>query len=147
MKIHQKSIIVLLAAAMLSAPAMAEQVCASPDASFGKFLVRFKNDKAFRESRLVLPLQTTLTDPESTSKESLSLRQIRERQMRIIIGDADARELKGTEGQLCETPAIVNKNRAQYGQHSCETDVYEKVFYFVRKDGCWMLKQVHASGG
>ena len=126
---------------------MAADSCAAPDASFTSFLAKFKNDKQFRETRLVLPLQFSSTDPSGTTKEALSLEEIRKRNMALILGDKDARELKGSEGALCESKPIIKKSRASFGQYSCGTDVYSDAFYFVRRNGCWMLERVAVSGG
>ena len=104
--------------------ATASDSCERPDSSFGSFLVRFKNDKLFRESRLLLPLHFSYADSAGTTKEEISLTQIRERKMAIIRGDADAHRLKGSEGTLCESDPIIKKNQATFGQYSCGTDVY-----------------------
>lgn len=105
------SIVVII---ILGASAWAGQRCDRPDSSFGVFLSRFKNDPSFRESRLVTPLQYSLTDPEKTTKERLTLEQIRARKMEIICGAACAARLKGTEGQLCEAGPTVKGNRAEF---------------------------------
>jgi len=131
----------------LGGNAWAESKCDRPDSSFNVFLSRFKNNPSFRESRLITPLQYSLTDPEKTTKEQLSLEQIRARRMQIICGNACAARLKGTEGQLCEEGAKVKGNSAEFVQYSCGTDVYGDSFHFVRKNGCWYLRGLDSSGG
>lgn len=121
--------------------------CDPADASFRAFLARFKNDGAFRESRLTLPLEFSFTDPEGTTHERLSLAEIRERKMQIIRDDARAAELAGTEGQVCEGVSEEKKDSAVFFQSSCNTDVYGDAYYFVRRKGCWFLQRVEASGG
>jgi hypothetical protein len=102
---------------------------------------------SFRESRLITPLQYSLTDPEKTTKEQLSLEQTRARKLQIICGDACAARLKGTEGQLCEESPKVKGDSAEFVQYSCGTDVYGDAFHFVRKNGCWYLRGLDSSGG
>jgi len=138
------AVVVMIA---LGENAWAGQRCDRPDASFGIFLTRFKNDLLFRESRLVIPLQYSLTDPEKTTKERLTLEQIRARKMEIICGAACAARLKGTEGQLCEAGPTVKGNRAEFIQYSCGTDVYGDTYHFVRNNGCWFLQSLESSGG
>jgi len=127
--------------------AWAESKCERPDSNFRDFLSRFKNNPSFRESRLILPLQYSETDPEKTTKEQLSLKQIRARKLQIICDDACAARLKGTEGQLCENRPQVKGNTAEFIQYSCGTDVYGDTFHFVRKNGCWFLRSLDSSGG
>ena len=142
-----RKIVFLAIAVPLCAPAAALASCTAADASFGAFLQRFKNDRQFRESRLVLPLQSSDTDPTGTVKTKLSLKQIRDSKASIIWGDAFALEMKGTEAALCESKVVFRNNRASFAQSSCETDVYSSKYDFVRKNGCWMLLRVANSGG
>lgn len=132
---------------MLAGSAWAEQQCDRPDSNFRDFLSKFKNNPTFRESRLITPFQYSLTDPERTTKERLSLEQIRARKLQIICGDACAARLKGTEGQLCEESPKVKGDSAEFVQYSCGTDVYGDAFHFVRKNGCWYLRGLDSSGG
>lgn len=138
---------IILASLALGAPACAAPNCQQADSSFGSFLHQFKNDTGFRESRLLTPLRMSVTDPAGTTREQLSLRQIRQRKMQIVIDDKHAAELKGTEGQLCEGVPVVRRNSVVLDQHSCDTDVYSNSFHFIRRNGCWMLQQVDYSGG
>ncbi|MFO1385613.1 MAG: hypothetical protein U1F55_05415 [Chitinivorax sp.] len=111
------------------------------------FLKRFKNDRVFREKRLLLPLQISVSDPDGKSAERLTLKQIRERKMQLIIGDKRAKELHNSEGRLCESKPVVRHNRATFEQYSCETDVYGNRFHFVFQRGGWWLQRVEYSGG
>ena len=137
----------LITTLSLATPAFASQSCQQADSSFGGFLRQFKNNASFRESRLLKPLPISATDPAGTTNVKLSLRQIRQRKMQIIIGDKRAAELKGTEGQLCEEVPVVQRDSVVLDQHSCDTDVYSNSFHFVRRNGCWMLLRVEYSGG
>jgi hypothetical protein len=137
----------LLVTIGLGGTAWAESKCDRPDSNFRDFLSRFKNNPSFQESRLITPLQYSLTDPEKTTKEQLSLEQIRSRKLQIICGAACAARLKGTEGQLCEEAPKVKGNSAEFVQYSCGTDVYGDTFHFVRKNGCWYLRGLDSSGG
>lgn len=121
--------------------------CARPDASFASFLATFKNNQSFRESRLVLPLKASWRDPAGTTTESLTLAQIRAQKLQIIRGDKRTRELRGGEGQLCESVPKVGKTRAEFGQYACGTDVYRSAYYFVRIAGCWRLTRFTDAGG
>lgn len=139
-------VVPVLALSLWTASASAA-VCSVPDDSFAAFLGKFKDDERFRESRLVLPLHATFTDPDGTSEESLSLKTIHERQMKLVIGTRMASELKGSEGELCEPKPVIKGDRAKLVQYSCGTDVYSKEFDFVRVDGCWRLKKFATAGG
>jgi hypothetical protein len=140
-------VIALTAAVLLSPSAFASASCPRADANFGTFLKRFKNDAAFRESRLILPLQTSYSAPGEKSTQSLTLKQIRHRKMRIIRGDADARAMRNTEASLCESTPLVKRDHATFGQYSCGTDVYSSGYHFERRNGCWMLARITSSGG
>ena len=131
----------------LSGLTWAENTCERPDSNFRDFLSRFKNNALFRDSRLITPLQYSLTEPEKTTKEWLSLEQIRARNLQIICDNACAARLKGTEGQLCEEGPKVEGNSAEFVQYSCGTDVYGYTFHLVRKNGCWFLQSLDVSGG
>jgi hypothetical protein len=137
----------LLITIVLGGIAWGQNKCDRPDSNFGEFLSRFKNNASFRESRLITPLQYSLTEPEKTTKELLSLEQIHTRKLQIICDNACAARLKGTEGQLCEEGPKVKGNRAEFVQYSCGTDVYGYTYHFVRKDGCWFLQGLDVSGG
>ena len=134
-------------AAVLNAGHAHAVACAVPDASFASFVVKFKNDARFRETRLILPLPSRYTDPDGTTQEVLSLRTIRSRKMQLIKGSAEARELALTEGKVCEGKPVVKGGHARFGQHSCGTDVYSHSYAFVRQNGCWMLESMESSGG
>lgn len=138
---------IALATLTFCPPAFASQSCQPADSSFGGFLRQFKNNASFRESRLLTPLPVSATDPAGTTNVKLSLRQIRQRKMQIIIGDKRAAELKGTEGQLCEEVPVVQRDSVVLDQHSCDSDVYSNSFHFVHRNGCWMLLRVEYSGG
>ena len=137
----------LLITVELGALAWGQSTCERPDPNFKDFLSKFKNNPSFRESRIILPLQYSETDPEKTTKEHLSLEQIRARKLQIICDAACAARLKGTEGQLCENPPQLKWNSAEFVQYSCGTDVYGYTFHFVRKNGCWFLQGLDVSGG
>lgn len=142
-RLHLSTLCVLL----LCSKAVATPACAVADAGFDVFLQRFKNNQVFRENRLLLPLQISVRGPDGTSTEHLTLPQIRERKMQIIIDEKHAAELHDTEGRLCESKAVVRHNRATFTQYSCETDVYGNRFHFVFLRGCWWLQRVEYSGG
>ncbi|MES2297215.1 MAG: hypothetical protein V4582_09240 [Pseudomonadota bacterium] len=126
---------------------VAADACATPDANFGTFLKKFKNDRQFRASRIVFPLQVAYTEPGGTTTESITLQQFQERKMGLIRGDQEARALAGGEGALCESDPVVKKNEAVFGQYSCGTDVYSDEYHFINTNGCWMLTRLAASGG
>jgi hypothetical protein len=125
----------------------ADKGCTQPDASFEAFLARFKASPQFRESRLVLPLRYVMTDPDGTSETYLTLEQIHAQKLALIINNAQATSLKGTEGELCEDPPQVKGDKATLAQSSCDTDAYSDLFQFTRRSGCWYLKSLHISGG
>jgi hypothetical protein len=120
--------------------------CDHPDSDFKTFLERFKNDVAFQHSRLVIPLQISSLNPTGKTQQSLSLTQIRNRKTRVIRDDVFAAELKGTEGELCESVSVLKTRSVVFEQHSCSTDVYGSVYRFTMARGCWFLRSVHESG-
>ncbi|MEN9455339.1 MAG: hypothetical protein RL210_858 [Pseudomonadota bacterium] len=132
---------------LLCSPAGAAPDCDAEDIGFDVFLRRFKTNQVFRENRLQLPLHISVRGPDDTRTERLTLQQIRERRMQIIVDEKVAAELHNTEGRLCESKAVVRHNRATFTQYSCETDVYGNRFHFVFLRGCWWLQRVDYSGG
>jgi len=133
----------LAASKAVAAPALA---CPKPDLTFAAFFYKFKNQQNFRESRLVLPLVIASRDNSKTNITRYSAAQIHSNRMRLIRGEAAARELSDTEGRLCEGKPKVGRNHAQITQSSCETDVYSDLYSFLRRDGCWFLEKIETSG-
>ncbi len=148
-----RSIVVLLSLFIGSTPlASATDVCSTPDSDFAAFLDRFKNDKAFQKTRVIYPLQMSSSEPDGhggivETKGSLSAQEIQARRMVVIRGNDEAAKLAQGEGKPCEDEPVVQGDRATFVQYSCHTDVYGDKYEFVRKDGCWFLQHVAASGG
>jgi hypothetical protein len=106
-----------------------------------------KTIRYFAKIACSYPCIFSVRGPDDTRTERLTLQQIRERRMQIIVDEKVAAELHNTEGRLCESKAVVRHNRATFTQYSCETDVYGNRFHFVFLRGCWWLQRVDYSGG
>ncbi len=79
---------------------------------------------------------------------SLSAQDIQAGRIQLIRGNAEAAQLAQGEGKLCEDEPAVQGDHATFIQYySCHTDIYGDKYEFVRKDGCWFLQHVAASGG
>jgi len=134
-----------LAATILSPAAFASNACPQPDKNFGSFLSKFKSDVRFRESRLILPLQQSYSDPDGKSTSFSSLKDLRTGA--IILNEVHDGEMANTDGRVCESRPSIKGNRASFAQHSCDTDAYSHTYYFIRKNGCWMLEKKASSHG
>ncbi len=143
-----RSMLVVLSLIIGSPLASAAEACSAPDTDFSAFLNRFKNDKSFQKTRVIYPLQMSFSQPDvADTTMSLSAQDILARRMVLIRGKAEAAQLAQGEGKLCEDKPEVQGDRATFIQYSCNTDVYGDKYEFVRKDGCWFLQRVAASGG
>ena len=125
--------------------------CTTHDKDFESFLDRFKNDEPFQKTRIVFPLKMSSTEPDANGKmkealANLTLKEIKDKSILIIRGRAEAAELMGGEGKLCEQEPDVKDDLATFMQHSCHTDVYAYKYEFVRKNGCWFLQSLATSG-
>ncbi len=143
-----RSMLVLLSLVIGSPLVSAADACSAPDPDFAKFLDRFKNDKAFQKTRIIYPLQMSFSQPDvADTTMSLSAPDLQARRLVLIRGKAEAAQLGQGEGKLCEDKPAIQGDRANFIQYSCHTDVYGDKYEFVRKDGCWFLQHVAASGG
>jgi hypothetical protein len=142
-----KPIFIVLFLTLLSAQnANGAPVCKVADKNFKVFWQRFKNDKVFQRSRVNDPL----TVREQYANEQPTVVKLSRQQLKANsfgIDNKRAKELAGTEGELCESAPIFSPKKAEIAQYSCNTDVYSTGFVFIDRQGCWYLESVADSPG
>jgi hypothetical protein len=146
--IRMKPIFIVLFLLLLSAQnANGASVCKVADKKFQVFWQQFKNDKNFQRSRVADPL----TVREQNANEQPTVIKLSRQQLKAnsfgVIDNKRAKELAGTEGELCESAPIFSPKKVEIVQYSCSTDVYSKAFIFIDQRGCWYLESVTDSGG
>ncbi len=136
-----------LAALLAPAAGLAEEAPSAqcePRESFPAFVVRFKQDAEFRQSRIVFPLAvgngSAFGKPEMVTRSAyLDLESFP-----LVTPEREA-ELAGSEGELCESTTARMDSR-DFFQSSCDTDVYGHRYQFERVQGCWALTRVDLGG-
>jgi hypothetical protein len=123
------------------------KVCVRPDASFAAFLKRFKTDPTFRRTRFILPLRYTEQGPGEVSTKFLSLEQLKIYEASLIVADPAVTNTGDRETDVCEDPPHVTGNAATFIQYTCHSDLHAETFHFVRRRGCWFLKDLERAGG
>lgn len=143
-----KPIFIVLFLTLLSAQnANGAAACKVADKDFQVFWQHFKNNKIFQRSRVNDPL--TVREQDANEKPmviKLSRQQLKANSFGVI-DKKRAKELAGTEGELCESAPKFSPKKAEIAQYSCNTDVYSIGFVFIDRQGCWYLESVTDSPG
>jgi hypothetical protein len=124
----------------------AETKCKKPDVRFTAFLNRFKDDAAFRETRIIFPLKTKSSGADGNAEQEINRERYIKDGLYLIRGNKEIAERKGTEGQVCESKPLIRGAIASLTQSSCGTDIYSDLYIFANMKGCWYLTEFKSSG-
>jgi hypothetical protein len=115
-------------------------VCKAPDDSFKGFFLRFTEDAAFQQSRIIFPLVHRFGDYTMTNPiiELWDINRVKTLTYPLILSQTQ-RKAKGIE----QSDLLTTSRYAEVLQDRPEADDYRLLYKFRNVDRCWFLEEIH----
>ncbi|MBA2589943.1 MAG: hypothetical protein H0U98_15115 [Alphaproteobacteria bacterium] len=142
-----KKLLLVLAFLSFSSVVMATPVtrtaCETPDSSFKAFLPRFTDDRAFRESRIALPLVARAGDGVATEEsiELWTLPHIKSLKYPLIHSRQEQKK-----NDILQRIDLLQPDYAEVFLGEREADADRMLYKFRKNAGCWFLEELHDLG-